>query len=84
MPKLPSVSAKDAIKAFGKLGNKIVLIEYIYKTLNQHEDKENLGLWIEESEHPNGLYYYTGVYHGVVAGIDYEFTIQVAGNCQSR
>jgi len=34
MPKLPSVSAKDAIKAFEKLGYKIVLIEYIYKTLN--------------------------------------------------
>ncbi len=50
MPKLPSVSAKDAIKSFEKLGYKIVLIEYIYKTLNQHEDKENLDLWIEESE----------------------------------
>ncbi len=44
-----SREVKETVKDLNPY-DKALLIEYIYKTLNQHEDKENLGLWIEESE----------------------------------
>ena len=40
---------KETVKDLNPF-DKALLIEYLYKTLNQHEDKENLDLWIEESE----------------------------------
>ena len=44
-----SREVKETVKDLNPF-DKALLIEYLYKTLNQHEDKENLGLWIEESE----------------------------------
>ena len=40
---------KETVKDLNPF-DKALLIEYLYETLNQHEDKENLDLWIEESE----------------------------------
>jgi hypothetical protein len=44
-----SREVKETVKDLNPY-DKALLIEYLYKTLNQHEDKENLGLWIKESE----------------------------------
>jgi len=46
--------------------DKALLIEYLYKNLNQHEDKKNLSLWIEESESR-----LDGVKKGKLGVIDY-------------
>lgn len=45
---LPS-NVKEIVRDLNPF-DKALLIDYLYKTLNQHEDKENLSLWIEESE----------------------------------
>ncbi len=44
-----SSKVKETVKDLNPF-DKALLIEYLYKTLNQHEDKENLNLWIKESE----------------------------------
>jgi len=44
-----SSKVKEIVKDLNSF-DKALLIDYLYKTLNQHEDEENLSLWIEESE----------------------------------
>jgi hypothetical protein len=44
-----SRQVKETVESLNPF-DKALLIEYLYKTLNQHEDKENLNLWIDESE----------------------------------
>ncbi len=44
-----SREVKETVKNLDPF-DKALLIEYLFEALNQHEDKENLGFWIEESE----------------------------------
>ena len=44
-----SREVKETVKKLDTF-DKVLLIEYIYEALNQHEDKKNLAYWIEESE----------------------------------
>ncbi len=60
-----SNKVKEIVKDLNAF-DKALLIEYLYKTLNQHEDEENLGLWIEESESR-----LDGVIKGKLGLIDY-------------
>lgn len=43
---------KEVINAVNELETfeRVLLIEYLYETLTENEDKEILGLWIEESK----------------------------------
>jgi len=60
-----SREVKETVKDLNPF-DKALLIEYLYKTLNQNEDKENLDLWIEESESR-----LDGVIKGKLGLIDY-------------
>ena len=44
-----SIEVKETVENLSPF-DKALLIEYLYESLNQHEDEENLGCWIEESE----------------------------------
>ncbi|MCF6335098.1 MAG: addiction module protein [Spirochaetales bacterium] len=60
-----SSKVKETVKDLNPF-DKALLIEYLYKTLNQHEDKENLNLWIKESESR-----LDGLKKGKLGSIDY-------------